>query len=85
MSPSWCGVFLTIGGAEDATRRAGALAAARMLDSLQIPNRYREIPGAGHARAPAYKTPLKRSASCAIQSPPIHSSEGFSQSGASCT
>lgn len=45
--------FLTIGGAEDATRRAGALAAARLLDSLEVANRYREIPGAGHARAPA--------------------------------
>ncbi|MDP3773664.1 MAG: alpha/beta hydrolase [Gemmatimonadales bacterium] len=45
--------FLTIGGAEDPTRRAGALAAARLLDSLQIANRFREISGAGHARAPA--------------------------------
>lgn len=32
-----------------------------------------------------YKTPRNRSASRAIHSPPIHSSGGFSQSGASCT
>ena len=44
--------FLTMGDADDATRRRLARAAAAMLDRLGVAHRLRMIPGAGHEPAP---------------------------------
>ena len=44
--------YLTIGSAEDATRVAGARAAAQFLKVIGVSNLFCELPGANHASAP---------------------------------
>jgi predicted esterase len=44
--------YLTIGGAEDATRLAGARAAVQFLKGIGVSNIFCELPGADHGSAP---------------------------------